>query len=189
MKKPRKPYHRKPYPVRPIQAVVIDGNPCLKVPLTRGNSTIVDSGDSNIVLGHNWCTNSGRYAGRVVGRKWVLLHRLISKCPDHLEVDHINRDGFDNRRANLRWVKHRDNCKNVSKSAGRLSQYVGVSRFPNRKIKPWIAYVGKNGSLLYLGCFDSEVEAALARDEAVRKMSPFYTTNFPDPQALQETRH
>lgn len=45
-------------------------------------------------------------------RKEYKLHRLITECPDHLEVDHINNNPLDNRRENLRCVEKLNNLYN-----------------------------------------------------------------------------
>ena len=54
--------------------------------------------------GHNWYVRN-RY-------KNIKLHRLVTKCPDKLIVDHINRDTLDNRKNNLRICTYSDNNRN-----------------------------------------------------------------------------
>jgi hypothetical protein len=55
-------------------------------------------------------------------------------------ADHINGDGLDNRRANLRWVNHAQNMQN-RRGWGKASQSMGVTF--NRSTKKWIASVIK----------------------------------------------
>lgn len=82
---------------------------------------MVDLADIAKVEGYNWHTHSDGY----VARGWTLkerqekprvgicyLHRWISECPPGLEVDHIDGDPLNNRRANLRHGSHRDNLNN-----------------------------------------------------------------------------
>jgi hypothetical protein len=88
------------------------------------------------------------------------LHRLIlGLVPgDGLEVDHINGDPLDNRRANLRAVTRAQNCQNVVSFAGSTSPYRGVSWSVGRGM--WLARGYTNGRQHFLGYFTSELQAA-----------------------------
>lgn len=86
--------------------------------LGHGIFAMVDSEDFSRLNESRWyTTNRGGkhlYAMRVdkENRKWLKMHRIITGAPDGLEVDHINGDSLDNRRANLRVVTHRQNMMN-----------------------------------------------------------------------------
>lgn len=100
-------------------------------------------------------------------REEYYLHRLITKAPVGIEIDHINRDGLDNRRSNLRWSTHSQNMLNKAKKLGCHSKYRGVGfRKGHSTGKPWRAYVTKDRKQLHLGWFATEIEAARAYNAA-----------------------
>lgn len=82
---------------------------------------LVDDEDSD-VLRWQWsahhCQRGTLYARRLVRRKPVYLHRVVLErigpppTPAHVYCDHINGDGLDNRRRNLRWVTASENARN-----------------------------------------------------------------------------
>lgn len=109
-------------------------------------------------------------------RKAIALARLIMAVPDHLHVDHINRNTLDNRRANLRTATPSQNVWNSTKPTSR-SGFRGV--YPNRHGR-WSARIGVNRKVILLGLFDCPVEAALAYDCAASKLhGEFAIINFP----------
>ena len=99
----------------------------VEIPLTRGKIAIIDICDAERVLQHNWHTfknQDGNYYACAKLKKagiqaTLYLHRFILGPPPHLEVDHKNGDGLDNRRSNLRLAARTQNCRN-SKTPPRL---------------------------------------------------------------------
>ena len=87
--------------------------------------------------------------------------------PGKLEVDHINGDGLDNRRSNLRLCTRRQNSMNQKKQKNCTSKYKGVSWSKRRK--KWAAAITLYGKYKSLGFFDDEEEAAQAYRVAARK--------------------
>ena len=96
-------------------------------------------------------------------RTGVLLHRLLLDPPDVMQIDHVNRDGLDNRRANLRVCTRSQNLANSPPRAGGSSQFKGV--YWNKNATKWHAR-GHDGTGkgLHLGYFANEVDAARAYD-------------------------
>ena len=138
-----------------------------KIQLTQGENTIVDDQDVGIVNKHKWHILRGRntfYAVRNVQiakiTKSIYLHRLLLGLSrgDKQEVDHINHDGLDNRKKNLRIVDHRKNQWNTYPRADCLSKYKGIS-WDNQR-KKWQARCMVNGHRYCLGRFDNEIDAA-----------------------------
>jgi hypothetical protein len=77
---------------------------------------MVDDVDVPLLAGRRWHvmpSSTGNYYAISGGRNGrVYMHRLITSCPDGLEVDHINHNTLDNRRSNLRVVTHAENMRN-----------------------------------------------------------------------------
>lgn len=113
--------------------------------------------------------------------KQTLLHRVVMAPPAGTLIDHINGDGMDNRRSNLRVCTYAENNRNRRKRKVRASAYKGVSRSPESAKKPWRASIKRpEGKQTHLGCFWTEEEAARAYDDAARELfGEFACPNFP----------
>lgn len=121
--------------------------------------------------------------------KTVAMHREIMNAPKGLLVDHRNRDGLDNRRENLRLATYSQNNCNKLKRKNTSSQFTGVCF--NKLGRRWVGYINHKGKRIFLGYFDSEIEAAKAYDAAARKYhGEFARLNFPDlPPRHKDTIH
>jgi len=91
-------------------------------------------------------------------RKSVLLHRLIMGFPQGLVVDHIDRNTMNCQRSNLRVVKVRTNCCNISTNT---SGTPGVGF--HKATKKWRAYYNNNNKHISLGYYKIKQEAIEAR--------------------------
>ena len=160
-----------------------------EIPLTLGQVALVDDEDYDALVAQGkWRAMKRKsgcpyYAMNHVpksegGYFSQCMHRFIMATPKDLETDHINGDGLDNRRANLRNATHTQNGANRHKrSTGTSSQYKGVSYRPAR----WEANINWQREHRYLGSFASEEEAARAYDEAAREVhGEFACLNFPE---------
>ena len=161
------------------------------VRLSQGLYAKVDPEDFYELIKYKWHAHrSSRtyYANRVEitkkQRKCVSMHRFVMSealkgYGVEMQVDHINGDGLDNRKANLRLATAAQNSRNRRQRRGKSSRYKGVS-FIRPKGK-FVAEITCNGKRMSLGHFESEVEAAKAYDEAAKKHhGEFACLNFPD---------
>lgn len=113
---------------------------------------------------------------RVDGREIsICMHKLITGWP---HTDHINHDGLDNQRANLRPAAAAQNGHNTRPQFNHSSQYKGVTW--HRKNKKWQVTIKANGVNRYLGCFAEEIDAAATYDAvALETFGSYAYLNFP----------
>ena len=145
------------------------------ITLTKGLSGVVDEADyERVVAAGRWSAEvrpNGAYAKRARTR----LHNFITGWRF---VDHINGDGLDNRRANLRPANHATNGRNVGKPSSNTSGFKGVTW--DRRARKWRAQIMTDGRNRWLGNFTDPREAARAYDiGAIELHREFARTNFP----------
>lgn len=149
------------------------------IPLTKGKVAIVDAKDYEWLSQHKWYASqkrNGFYACRHSKGKVIYMHRVIMKAPQGLFVDHIDGNGLNNRRSNLRVCTVSQNHQN-QRFRGGLSRYKGVCFL--KKINKWRANIGFDGRRMHIGCFDNEIEAAKAYDRKADELfGEFAYLNF-----------
>jgi hypothetical protein len=157
--------------------------PSFEVPLNGLGGTylaLIDEADRELVesrgcwYAHQSGSGIGKiYAARYDQGKRTTMHRLL--CPaDTLDIDHINGNTLDNRRENLRPAFRSQNQANQRHARGK-SGFKGV--FPT-KGERWMASIGYQYKLIYLGTFGSPEEAARAYDKkAIELHGDFACTN------------
>ena len=87
--------------------------------LTRGLSAVVDDEDYDKLMLSKWQSVLSLYGGIVyahrgdsIRKRSVTMHQQIMNTPKGMHTDHINGNGLDNRRSNLRIVTPGENCRN-----------------------------------------------------------------------------
>lgn len=139
-----------------------------KINLTQNKIAIIDDNDFSRISRYKWYAYNSRgvwYAGRTIYKnnigRILQMHKFIfyDDINHNLntEIDHINRNGLDNRKINLRFVNHSVNCRNRRKLKNTSSRYIGVSF--DKKQNKWRSYIKINGKLIHLGLFKNELFA------------------------------
>lgn len=159
-----------------------------EIKLTQGKVALVDDEDFSYLNQFKWIAHKSSktyYAARTVKngnrRKYISMHQVILKPMDGLKTDHIDGNGLNNCRNNLRYATHSQNIANAGKRRGAISTFKGVSplpKFPGYDVR-WRAFIRVNGHGYHLGCFATEKEAAIVYDGVVKKhFGAFAKTNF-----------
>lgn len=159
----------------------VDDEPdVVKIPLTRGKSVIIDADDTKKVLQYKWVTlkaGTRFYAATLdEHRVYLLMHRLLTNVSPDVQVIHLNDDGLDNRRINLRLASRSQKGANHNRSRNNTSGYKGV--YWHQRAGKWAAHIKHNYKAIHLGLFVSKEEAATAYDTAaLHYFSRFAKTN------------
>lgn len=136
---------------------------------------IIDDEDFDTVSQYTWQLHIGRsgilYARTNVviaeKRTTIYLHTLVIGCKRGHEIDHINHNGLDCRKQNMRFATHSQNLANARIQANNSSGYRGVS-WETRSGK-WKATIAIENRRIHLGYFTSKEDAAKAYDKAASK--------------------
>jgi hypothetical protein len=146
-----------------------------EIPLTQGYVAIVDDNLSGEFLNHKWSASvsirsdgsKSVYAKRHPGGKAIYLHRLIMNAKNGEHVDHVNGNGLDCRKENMRICTNTENQYNKRPQSGGTSKYKGV--YWEKSRSKWHASIMLNKKRFPLGRFTSEIDAARAYDAAALK--------------------
>ena len=150
----------------------------IEVPLTKGYIALIDDQDSWITQ-YKWHVHIGRY-GTPYAMTWVKgknlsMHRLLLDFPTS-EIDHINSNGLDNQRHNLRLATHTNNCRNRKIQSNNSSGFKGI--FWDNAKKRWRAELYSQGKGYRSKRFRDPRDAANAYDWlAIKHFGPFAKTN------------
>lgn len=154
-----------------------------EIRLSKRKVALVDDAD------YEWLSQTPWHAERCGGRyyathrvypglKRVSMHRLIMGFPEGLTIDHIDGNGLNNCRSNLRICSVAENVRN-KRPAGKR-KFKGV--YPHYRAGLWKASITGHGVTYRLnGPYSTEEDAARAYDEMAKKLhGAFARLNFPD---------
>lgn len=135
----------------------------------------LDDADRDIIQGYSWHSYAKpgytHYAVATIskpqnasGRGTIHMHTLLTGWS---LVDHIDGNGLNNTRSNLREATRSQNQHNLKSVTG-SSSFKGVCAYniKGQWTGKWKAYMTFSGKHISLGYFTSEEEAALAYDRA-----------------------
>lgn len=160
-----------------------------RILLTRGKFALVDDSDFEWLSQWKWqCTEShGNYYAtrrqKIEGKyQYIKMHRVIIDAPGSMMVDHVDGNGLNNERRNLRLTDATGNARNTRARAGSSSRYKGVAW--DKGMKAWRAFIVVRKTMKHLGCFEDEKFAARVHDKAaVEYHGEFARENFPEEPA------
>ena len=173
------------YNARPKRECVIDGE-VVRIPLANGLEAIVDAADYELVRSHTWTARPSPGGTTYVvthiilpdgSRRGITLHRLLLNPRDGMYVDHIDGDGLNNRRSNLREATPQQNQANSKRPRTAKNPYKGVTAISATK---WRSVIEVRGQAINLGSFTTPEDAARAYDaKALEIHGEFARLNFP----------
>lgn len=162
-----------------------------EIPLTQGRIALVSDADFDMLMriSKKWgcfrrVDNIYVVTSTMINGKQVriFMHRVLMNPEKGYFVDHINGNGLDNRRENLRIATHAQNMRNSKKRKSSKWPYKGIS-YDNRSYhlsKKWRVRIRIDGKQIYAGRFETPEEAARKYDELARQFyGEFAKLNFP----------
>lgn len=157
-----------------------------QIPLSQGLFALVDDEDFEYLNQFKWHARKSRdtfYASRNLkisknNRKTIQMHRVILGTTDtKIQGDHIDGNGLNNQKSNLREATHEQNRRNTKSYKNGVSKYKGVSY--RKDSKKWRSIINFNKKVIRLGYFSSEIEAAKAYDVKAKELfGEFAWLNF-----------
>jgi hypothetical protein len=137
------------------------------ITLTQGRIALVDDSDFEYINQWKWYAALSTHTSYAMRRdkngKTVYMHRVITNAPQGMDVDHLNRDGLDNRRSNLRVCTTAENTRRSYKKSTNKTGYKGVSW--DKVNKKFVSQIMLNGKGIKIGRFNTAEEAARAYDK------------------------
>ena len=155
------------------------------IALSQGKFAQVDDEDYDYLMQWKWWAGKSTnvfYAGRNVRndrlRTTIKMHRIIMGYNSHkLCIDHIDGDGLNNQRCNLRFATKPENNMNKKSSIGSSSVYKGVCWDKNSN--KWISQIRRDGRKVYFKRFINEIDAAKQYDIWAKELfKDFAKLNF-----------
>ena len=174
--------------IRPIRAESGADDTLRNIPLTQGKVSLVDDADYEWLSKFKWCAWRGNrnsqnglplfYAVRKESGRIVRMHNIVF---GRLGIDHIDGNGLNNQRYNLRPASQAENVYNRRPQCNNRSGYKGVCVHNRPSHTYYVAQIMSNGENKYIGHYKVAEDAARAYDaEAIAAFGKYAWLNFPN---------
>lgn len=155
-----------------------------EIALTQGMAALVDDEDYEYLSQFKWQVMVRSYTSYAVRCLWKegkqyasYMHRELMNNPKGLQIDHIDGNGLNNQKSNLRLCTTSQNQMNSKPRKNTQSGFKGVRW--NRSNKKWESSLRINGENKYLGLYSQKEKAAIAYDNAAKQFfKEFSRTNY-----------
>ena len=153
-----------------------------EIPLTRWQVALCDDEDFDSLVQHSWYAHWSKtsqcfYAISRINGKLVRMHRWLFGLTQGKEIDHVDGNGINNQRLNLRLCSRSQNMANTRLRVNNTSGYKGVDL--HQCTGKWRALIQVQHKRIHIGLFCSATEAALAYDKvASQYFGQFASTNY-----------
>jgi hypothetical protein len=148
------------------------------IKLTQGQITFVDDEDYEKFNKYKWyaqkslntyyAVRRGNINGHIIQ---IRMHREILNCAKELKIDHVDRNGLNNCKSNLRICTHEENMWNLNNSKNK-SGIIGVSFSPDRN--KWVAQIKHHNKTIGLGRFNTKEEAEIIYLAKKKELRGYY---------------
>lgn len=137
-----------------------------EIKINKGFVVLIDKENLNKIMNMKWyvvkkgsiyyAAHTYYYKGK---SKRLYMHRyLMDETNPKIHVDHINGNGLDNRKLNLRSVTAIENGRNRGKQSNNKSGYKGV--YWNKQKNKWHSVLRHMGKKIHLGFYDDAKSAS-----------------------------
>ena len=135
--------------------------------------TLVDDEDYKYLNQRKWYKEHDDYVRCEITinkkPKKLLLHRVIMKPSDGMQIDHINNNKLDNRKCNLRICTHKQNMKTKKPYKNNKLGLKGIVKKIIKTKYGTYAYLYVQSGGKYIGCFKDLKKAIIAYNDFVKK--------------------
>jgi hypothetical protein len=136
-----------------------------KIKLTKSKFALVDNSDFEELNKYKWyCFKYGntyyamRSSNRIKGKQTVIkMHRFLMNPLKGQQIDHVDGNGLNNQRKNLRICNHSENQRNKKIYKSNISGFKGVSW--NKNANKWQSFIRVDSKRIHLGYFKSKLSA------------------------------
>jgi len=167
----------------------IDPGKVREIPLTQGKVALVDAEDYERLSVHSWYAYKSEHTFYARRNIWtgikkqtaIQMHREIMHCfpGDGTIIDHINFNGLDNRKENIRIVQRELNIHRRHKQRNNTSGYIGV--FYKKSKRLWYSTINIDGKRYQCGSSKDIMKVVRNRDKiAFEHYGKDAILNFPE---------